>query len=252
MSVFYRNEMSKNYTKTDIEEQSELFYKMKNGDSDARDQIIKSCLPLVYKIANKFHYNNKHVDLDDLIQQGNIGLIKAVDNWDISKGTITTVATYYIRNALVDTIKSSQYNIKYKYSITKQAAKDIIKIKRCSGNTIEEISKQSGLNKNRVKTLLSLIQSKRKTYSKSTDVVENPSKNQSETNINGCLADLISIIEDKIDSKKDKEIFLAWVKNLNKLNRTRLVASQFNIPIEEVQSSIKNTKDIVKKVVRGN
>ena len=66
------------------------------------------------------------------------------------------------------------------------------------------------------------------------------------------MADLISIIEDKIDSKKDKEIFLAWVKNLNKLNRTRLVASQFNITIEEVQSSIKNTKDIVKKVVRGN
>jgi RNA polymerase sigma factor (sigma-70 family) len=251
MNVFYRNDVDKNYVKTEIEEQSELFYKMKNGDSEAREQIIKSCLPLVYSIANKFHYNNRHVDLDDLIQQGNIGLIKAVDNWDISKGTITTVATYYVRNALIDTIKTNQYNIKYKYSITKQAAKDIIKIKRCSGNTIHEISEQSGLNEKRVKTLMSLIQSKRKVYSKSTDVVENL-KNHSETNINGCLADLISIIDDKIDSKRDKEIFLAWIKNINKINRTRLIASQFNISPEEVQSSIKNTKDIVRKEIKGD
>ena len=93
------------------QEQIELHNKMRDGDGDAKDTIISSCMPLVISIAKKFRYNNKHVDIEDMIQEGNIALIKAVENWDVQKGSITTVATWYIRNRLVDVINDAKYNI---------------------------------------------------------------------------------------------------------------------------------------------
>ena len=107
------------------QEQVELHSRMKNGDADAKDTIVSSCLPLVISIAKKFRYNNKHVDIEDMIQEGNMALIKAVENWDVQKGSITTVATWYIRNRLVDVINDAKYNIQYPYSLSRRAAEQL-------------------------------------------------------------------------------------------------------------------------------
>ena len=60
----------------------ELFKKMKEGDPFARDDLINGNLKLVLSIIKKF--NNKVDNLDDLFQVGCIGLVKAIDNFDIS------------------------------------------------------------------------------------------------------------------------------------------------------------------------
>lgn len=250
MNNYYKKDISYSYKKTGVEEQSELFYRMKNGDSAAREEIIKSCLPMVYKIANKFHYNNKHVDLDDLIQQGNIGLINAVDNWDISKGLITTVATHYITNELVDLIKSVKYNIKYKHSITKQAAKDMIKIKRCESTTLDEISKESGLNKKRVSILLGLMESKRVTYDRSIPMSNYDYKKQKYTSNNKCLADLITVVKNNISNETDKAIFLTWLGYINKQDKVRRVSRDLEISTVEISKSIKKTKQSLKQILK--
>lgn len=64
------------------EETSELFKKMKEGDSFARDDLINGNLKLVLSIIKKF--NNKVDNLDDLFQVGCLGLVKAIDNFDTS------------------------------------------------------------------------------------------------------------------------------------------------------------------------
>lgn len=253
MSIEYRNQIRANYTKLSKQEQADLHGKMVNGDSDARESIIKSCLPLVYDIAKKFHYNNKHVDIEDLIQHGNIALIKAVDNWNINKSNISTVATYFIRNAMIDLIKDSKYNIRSKYDMTKQAAEDISKIKSCDSTDVDEICKQTGLTHKRVKLLLGILNGKRIEYSLMNTRLHNKDNYEysGDNNINGCLADVVEMLDEHIDSEQDRKIFLEWINYLHKNNKTRMVADKTGVSVSEVAESVKRTKTKLKEVASG-
>lgn len=63
-------------------ETEELFKKMQSGDTNAREEIINGNLKLVLSIVQRF--NNKNENLDDLFQVGCMGLVKAIDNFDLS------------------------------------------------------------------------------------------------------------------------------------------------------------------------
>lgn len=67
-------------------EMTELFLKYKQGDELAKEEIINGNLKLVLSIISKFR--NKNLDMNDLFQVGCVGLIKAVDNFDISYGVM--------------------------------------------------------------------------------------------------------------------------------------------------------------------
>lgn len=66
------------------EEKSELFIKIKQGDKLAREKFINGNLKLVLSVIKKF--NNRGENVDDLFQVGCIGLIKAIDNFDLTQG----------------------------------------------------------------------------------------------------------------------------------------------------------------------
>ena len=65
------------------EEKKELFIKIKDGDSLAREEFIRGNLRLVLSVIQRF--NNRGENVDDLFQVGCIGLIKAIDNFDITQ-----------------------------------------------------------------------------------------------------------------------------------------------------------------------
>ncbi|MCX7950808.1 MAG: RNA polymerase sporulation sigma factor SigG [Clostridiales bacterium] len=65
------------------DEMKELLIKMKNGDNSAREKFIKGNLRLVLSVIQRF--NNRGENVDDLFQVGCIGLIKAIDNFDLSQ-----------------------------------------------------------------------------------------------------------------------------------------------------------------------
>ena len=66
------------------EEMEVLFKKLKDGDLFARDDLVRGNLKLVLSILRKF--NNKNENMDDLFQIGCVGLLKAIDNFDLSYG----------------------------------------------------------------------------------------------------------------------------------------------------------------------
>lgn len=66
------------------EEMTQLFVRLKNGDIDAKTELINSNLKLVLSILKNF--NRSDINMDDLFQVGVIGLIKAIDNFDLSYG----------------------------------------------------------------------------------------------------------------------------------------------------------------------
>lgn len=84
------------------EENTELFYKWRTeGDPSVRDEIICRNLKLVVSIANKYVSLDNALDMDDIVQTGIIGLIRAVDSYNPDRGyAFSTYAAKCIRNTL--------------------------------------------------------------------------------------------------------------------------------------------------------
>ncbi len=91
-----------NYPVLTFEQEQELAYKIKNGDMEARDTFIKHNLRLVASIVKRFIVSKgSQVPFLDLVEEGNFGLIRAVDKYDPSLGhKFSTYATYHILQAV--------------------------------------------------------------------------------------------------------------------------------------------------------
>ena len=85
------------------EEEIELAKRMELGDENARKRLAEANLRLVVSIAKR--YVGRGMQFLDLIQEGNLGLIKAVEKYDYSKGfKFSTYATWWIRQAITRAI----------------------------------------------------------------------------------------------------------------------------------------------------
>ena len=99
----YLNEIS-TYRMLSFSEEQDLFRRLELNDQEAKNAIIKANLRLVVSIAKKGNYSNS-LQLLDLIQEGNLGLIKAIDKFDYKKGyKFSTYATYWIKVAITRAI----------------------------------------------------------------------------------------------------------------------------------------------------
>ena len=100
-------------------QEKNLAYRIKNGDSNARNILIESNLRLVVSIAKR--YIGRGLNFLDLIQEGNIGLMKAIDKFDISKGyKFSTYATWWIRQGIVRAIANKSRNIRIPSYVNKK------------------------------------------------------------------------------------------------------------------------------------
>ena len=81
------------------EEEKDLCIKIADGDSEAKNKLVESNLRLVVSVAK--HYQNCGLTFEELIQEGSIGLMKAADKFDLSKGyRFSTFAPWWIRQAI--------------------------------------------------------------------------------------------------------------------------------------------------------
>jgi RNA polymerase primary sigma factor len=90
-------------------EEKQLAYQIEDGDSEARDRMVRANLRLVVNIARA--YTGKGLHLADLIEEGNLGLLRAVEGFDPSMNTrFSTYASYWIKQsikrAIVNTAKT--------------------------------------------------------------------------------------------------------------------------------------------------
>lgn len=88
-------------------EEAELLISLKNGDKVARNTLIERNLRLVAHIAKKYHSSEK--DFDDILSIGTIGLIKAVNTFDVDKGNkLVTYASKCIENEILMYLRSEK------------------------------------------------------------------------------------------------------------------------------------------------
>lgn len=143
------------------EEKEELFRRIKQGDQQAREEYIKGNLRLVLSVIKRFSNSNENAD--DLFQIGCIGLIKAIDNFDTTLDV--KFSTYavpmiigeirrYLRDNNSIRVSRSLRDIAYKAIYAKER---IVK-EELKEPTIEEISKEIGIEKEMIVYALDAIQ----------------------------------------------------------------------------------------------
>lgn len=126
-----------NTTLLDYETESKLAERMANGDMDARKQLVESNLRLVVSIAKRYIGRGMH--FLDLIQEGNLGLIKAVEKFDLKKGyKFSTYATWWIRQAITRAIADQARTIR----IPVHMVETINKLIRTSRHLLQQLGRE--------------------------------------------------------------------------------------------------------------
>lgn len=252
MTSIYKKQLSQLHKKLDRTSQINLYNKIQEGDQDARDKVIHSCLPLVINLAQKFRCNNKHIDLYDMIQEGNIALIKAVDNWDVNKGNITTVVTWYVKNTLIDMINDAKYKIILPYTLSRRAAEELRKVKNVRSTDINFIAKETGLNKRKIKKLLSIsppgmtrVGINDASIKKNVRILED----DIEKTAKPCIGDLISLINTTLDGDQ-KTIYSMWAGINTKKIGKKQIAISLGKTEQYVYDNIKNATRLLSKAAK--
>lgn len=105
-----------------IEEEVQLAERIKNGDAEARTHMIRANLRLVVKIAQD--YSNYGLPVTDLISEGNIGLMKAVERFDPEKGgKLSTYAAWWIKQSIKRALANQSKTIRLPVHMVDKIAK---------------------------------------------------------------------------------------------------------------------------------
>ncbi len=143
-------------------EERELARRKDEGDEVAKRKLIESNLRLVMSITR--HYTKAGVPLLDLIQEGNLGLIRAVEKFDYKMGfKLSTYATWWIRQAVTRALAEQGRTIRLPVHVAEQVrrvtrGRRVLAQKLNRDPTYEEIAVETGFTPERVGELLELVQ----------------------------------------------------------------------------------------------
>jgi RNA polymerase primary sigma factor len=209
----YMREISKTPLLT-TEEEADLAARIKRGDTEARTLMIKANLRLVVKIAQD--YSNYGLPLQDLISEGNIGLMKAVERFDPAKGgKLSTYGSWWIKQSIKRALANQSKTIRLPVHMVDKIAK-LRRITRmlteASGRepTDEELCEETGISRKKLTMLKRAAQrptsldapvgdDESSSYSEiiGDERAVNPLDALSDKNMHGELDDLLEVLDER-------------------------------------------------------
>jgi RNA polymerase primary sigma factor len=143
------------------ESERDLARKVEKGDKDARNKMVESNLRLVVKIAKR--YNNRGLPFLDLIEEGNLGLIKAVERFNLAKGCrFSTYATWWIRQSIERSLVNQSRTIRLPVHVSDDISRMLRTVRELSQElhsepAVEEIAGVLKVKPQHVRRLMTLL-----------------------------------------------------------------------------------------------
>ena len=200
------------------EQEKSLALRIRNGDEKAKELFIERNLRLVIKVARK--YTGHGISFLDLIQEGNLGLIKAVDKFDVTKGyKFSTYATCWIRQSIQRSLGDKSRNIRLPVHLYEKVKKYELLKKKLSLKfnrepTFEELSKKMRVS---IDTIYKYERLEHDTISLNMIVGDEDSE----------LEDFISLSTESIDNQFIEENLKDVIENL--LKNSNLTTKEIDI-----------------------
>ncbi|MDX2480660.1 MAG: sigma-70 family RNA polymerase sigma factor [Desulfuromusa sp.] len=227
----YLKEIQKSQLLT-AEDERELAGLIAQGNDAARERMIESNLRLVVKIAKR--YMNRGLPFLDLIEEGNLGLIKAVEKFKVSKGCrFSTYATWWIRQSIERSIVNQSRTIRLPVHV----ADDINKLVKISRELVQrlkrdpevdEIAEAMGTDSSYVRRMMILV---KKTYS-----IEHPLGDGDDYSLIDTIEDSKLVNpESKIEDLDRFAHLQEWMADLNE-NEREILALRFGLDDHDPQT----------------
>jgi RNA polymerase primary sigma factor len=231
------------------EREEELARKTKEGDTGAKDLLLRSNLRFVVSIAKK--YQNMGLPLADLISEGTVGLINAIERFDVDKGYhFISYAVWWIQQAILKALSQQTRAIRLPMNragelFRIQRKKDELQKERGREPEVEEIADSLNLEPRVVKNLLSLSSElvslnatagDERDSASLIDYLEDPNgKNPESAAIEQSLADEIDRALQTLSEKEAEVIRLRFGLNGRKPSSLKEIGARYKVTKERVR-----------------
>jgi RNA polymerase primary sigma factor len=207
------------------EEELELARKVSEGDEDARCHMIESNLRLVVNIAKR--YMNRGLPLLDLIEEGNMGLIRAVEKFDYERGfRFSTYATWWIRQAIERAIVNQARIIRLPVHVSEDIT-TVLKTERKlvqelgRDPTVEDVAERLNLPLTKVQYIYQLV--------KRTSSIETPIGEDDDQELMDLIQDEKAVMpSEQVEDEKRLTLIFSWLNELLE-NEREIIILRFGL-----------------------
>ena len=242
----YLKEISKKQLLS-AEEENIIILLAQSGNEKARDILVETNLRFVVKIAKQFKTSS--LDLEDLISEGNLGLITAIDKFDTTKGyKFISYAVWWIRQSIMKAINDTGSLIRLPLNRTN----DLIKIKKAQNQyfgetghdaSIETLASLVDIEEDVISTLLSSSQEissldaalSSDGQSTFTDLLPDDSFSSEELILQDALKDDINTVLSKLKDREREVLVLRYGLNNNPALSLNDIGNKFNLTKERIR-----------------